>query len=471
MKAGLIETMRREGVRLRGSLFVVFCLSVLALLAAGPFLPRTYVSDAVLSFGSDELGAMPAALGQLRALAARHPDGELSVETRGRELRLGWTSGHPAAVRETLQGLIDTLVEQTRQALADALEADATHLERELQEVRERQGGAQRALADALAAMPEGGNAAAGARLGKLQAEADALALEIRGARTRQAELEARVQELETAIDEARPDATGVQELERQLQEAQGALARTAVASAEIAGKAGSAAQLEGARAEHAKAQQQVDALSRSVAQAREALAEAGTRRAGLVARHASAQEELANLLSTGEDNRRRERQLRGLIEEARGELVRLEGENEQIQQLDRAVTAADAELRAAETGLARHAETVERMRQGPELPFVVSSSPGKARVGRGLPVWQQVLLALAAGLLLAFARLVLAALSVRGAKSLVRLADELQVKALVELPLWRDPMADPAARWRRAGALLLGLLTAAACIVSLRVA
>ena len=44
-------------------------------------------------------------------------------------------------------------------------------------------------------------------------------------------------------------------------------------------------------------------------------------------------------------------------------------------------------------------------------------------------------------------------------------------MKALVELPVWRDPMSDPSAKWRRAGLVLLGLLTAAACIVFWRVA
>ena len=76
---------------------------------------------------------------------------------------------------------------------------------------------------------------------------------------------------------------------------------------------------------------------------------QAGARHAGLVARHASAQEELANLRRVAEENGRRERQLRRLVDEARSELVRLEGENEQVQQLNRAVTAADALLRDAE--------------------------------------------------------------------------------------------------------------------------
>ena len=50
MNAGLMTTMRREYARLRARLFVLFCVAVLALLAAGSFLPRTYVSDAVLAF-------------------------------------------------------------------------------------------------------------------------------------------------------------------------------------------------------------------------------------------------------------------------------------------------------------------------------------------------------------------------------------------------------------------------------------
>jgi hypothetical protein len=466
-----MDIMRREYLRLRGRLFVLFCIAVLALLAAGIFLPRTYVSDAVLAFDSNALDAMPATVEQLRALAARHPEGKLRVETRGRELLLGWEGTRPVGLRETLKELIDALVAQTRNSLADALDADAARLEREVQAAREGQGAAQQALAAALAALPEGGDAAAGARLGKLQAEADALALEIRGFRTRQAELEARVQELAARLGEGQPDAARVQTLEQQLRAAQAALGRAAAAAADVAAKPGTAAEIEVARAENARAQQEVDALSRTLMEAQNEFAAAGARYAGLVARHASAQEELASLRSVAEDSGRRERQLRRLVDEARSDLVRLEGENEQIQQLNRAVTAADALLRDAEAGLARHAEVVAQMRERPELPYALSAGPGNPRLGSGLPAWQQLLLALAAGVMIALLRLLEAAFSARSAKSLVRLADELQVKALVELPVWRDPMSDPAAIWRRAGLVLLGLLTAAAGIVFLRVA
>ena len=100
-----------------------------------------------------------------------------------------------------------------------------------------------------------------------------------------------------------------------------------------------------------------------------------------------------------------------------------------------------------------------------------MSAGPGNPRLGSGWPAWQQLLAALAAGAVLAFLGLLQAASSARSAKSLALLADELQVKPLVELPVWRDPMADPAAQWRRAGLALLGLLAAAACAAFLRVA
>ena len=221
MTAGLMDIMRREYLRLRGRLFVLFCVAVLALLAAGFFLPRTYVSDAVLAFDSNALDAMPATAEQLRALASRHAEGVLHVETRGRELLLGWEGARPAGLRETLKELIDALVAGTRESLADALDADAARLGSEVQAAREGQAAAQQALADALAALPEGGNAAAGARLGKLQAEADTLALEIRAGRARQAELQARVQELAAGLDEAQPRGARVQALEQQLRAAQ----------------------------------------------------------------------------------------------------------------------------------------------------------------------------------------------------------------------------------------------------------
>jgi chromosome segregation ATPase len=374
-------------------------------------------------------------------------------------------------LRETLQEIIDGLVTGTRESLSDALHSDAARLEREVQAARGGQAAAQQVLADALAALPEGGNAAAGARLGKLQAEADTLALEIRAGRARQGQLEARVQELAVELGQAQPDAARVQALEQQLRAAQATLGRTAAAAADVAAKPGTAADIEAAKADSARSQQEVEALSRTRAQAQNELAEAGARHAGLVARHASAQEELANLGRVAQENARRERQLRRLVEEARGELVRLEGENEQIQQLNRAVTAADARLHDAESALARHAEALARMREQPQLPYALSAGPGNPRLGSGLPPWQQLLLALAGGVVFAFVRLLEAAFSARSAKSLARLADELQVKALVELPVWRDPMSDPAANWRRAGLVLLGLLTAAACVVFLRVA
>ena len=471
MTAGPMDIMRREYLRLRARLFVLFCVAVLALLAAGFFLPRTYVSDAVLAFDSNALDAMPATTEQLRALASRHAEGVLHVETRGRELLLGWEGARPAGLRETLKELIDALVAGTRESLAAALDADAARLGSELQAARAAQAAAQQALADALAALPEGGNAAAGARLGKLQAEADTLALEIRAGRARQAEVQARVRELAAGFDEARPDGARVQALEQQLRTAQAALGKAAADAADLTAKAGAAAEIEAARAGSVKAQQDVEELSRKLADAQNELAQAGTRHAALVARHASAQEELASLGRVADDNGRRERQLRRLVEEARSELVRLEGENEQVQQLNRAVSGADARLHEAEAALARHDEALARMRERPELPYALSAGPGSPRLGSGLPAWQQLLLALAAGAMIVFLRLLEAAFSARSAKSLARLADELQVKALVELPVWRDPMSDPSAKWRRAGLVLLGLLSAAACLLFLRVA
>ena len=472
MNAGLMTTMRREYARLRARLFVLFCVAVIALLAAGSFLPRTYVSDAVLAFDSSALDAMPAAADRLRALASAHPGGALRAETRGRELLLGWEGAHPAGLRETLKQLIDELVAHSRETLAASQAADAARLEREVQAAREARAAAEQALAAALAALPEGGDAAAGARLGKLQAEAEALALDMRAGRSRQAELEARVQELATGLEEAEPDDARVQALEAQLRDAQAALGRAAAAAADLAGKPGATpAGIEAARAESARAQQAVDALSRDLADAQDELVAAGTRHAALAARHAAAQEELAQLRGVAEASARQERQLGRLIEEARAELMRLEGENEQIQQLDRAVSAADAALRDAESALARQAETAARTRGRPELPYTLSAGPGNPRLGSGWPAWQQLLAALAAGAVLAFLGLLQAASSARSAKSLALLADELQVKPLVELPVWRDPMADPAAQWRRAGLALLGLLAAAACAAFLRVA
>ena len=273
----------------------------------------------------------------------------------------------------------------TRESLADTLHAEAARLEREVQAARGGQATAQQVLADALAALPEGGNAAAGARLGKLQAEADTLTLEIRAARARQRELEARVRELAVELGQAQPDAARVQALEQQLRAAQAELGRTAAAAADVAAKPGTAADIEAAKAESARAQQEVEALSRTLAQAQNELAEAGARHAGLVARHASAQEELANLGRVAQENARRERQLRRLVEEARGELVRLEGENEQIQQLNRAVTAADARLHDAESALARHAEALGTHARAAAVAVRAECRPGQSAPGQRL--------------------------------------------------------------------------------------
>ena len=67
--------------------------------------------------------------------------------------------------------------------------------------------------------------------------------------------------------------------------------------------KPGTAAELEVAKAANARAQQEVDALSRALAQAQNEFANAGARHAGLVARHASALEELASLDRVAEEN------------------------------------------------------------------------------------------------------------------------------------------------------------------------
>ncbi|MBK6279554.1 MAG: hypothetical protein IPF57_16210 [Gammaproteobacteria bacterium] len=391
MNAGLTTIMRREYVRLRGHMFVLFCVAVLALLAAGSLLPRSYVSEAVLAFDSSALDAMPATAERLRTLASAQPGGALRVETRGRELILGWEGGHPAGLRETLKQLIDELVAQSRASRADALAADAARLEREVRAAREAGAAAEQALAAALAALPKGGDAAAGARLGKLQAEAEVLALETRTGRGRQAELEARVRELATGLEAAEPDDARVLALETQLREA--------------------------------------------------------CRRCQYPARATTAPPDRGGARGVG----------------AAGGRERADPEAGPGRQRG-GCRLARRRVGAGAAGRGRRAGA-----RAAGAPLHAQRRPGQSAPGQRLAGRQQLLAAVAAGAALAFLACSRAA-SARSAKSLVLLADELQVKPLVELPVWRDPMTDPAARWRRAGLVLLGLLTAAAGAAFLRV-
>jgi len=455
MNGGLVETLRREHARLRWSLVNVCSLTVLAVLAASFLVPRSYVSEAVLGFSVADAGSIPATAERLRSLAAGRHGGIANIQPRGRELVVGVQSDDPAQARPELKSLLDSLMADARQAQLGALDAQAKRLARAVDAAKEQLAAARKATADALAVLPAGGNAAAAARLGKLQAESDGLALEIRDGRRHVADLEARVEELGAEIDGARPDAAAVDALERQLKEAQGELGRA------VASGGGDAA----------KAHAHVEALEKSLTGARATLDAERSRQAGLVARRESAQEELANRRRQNEASERRAAQLEALVEEARKELVRLEGENAQIQQLGKTESAAERTLSDAEDEAARHAASVERARERPDLPFTLSVPPGEPRLAAGFAAWQYVLIGVAAGVAGSLAALLLHGLRARDSKSLARLAEQLQVKALVELPVWRDPIVDAGARRRRARALSLLVFSAASCAVYLRFA
>lgn len=466
MKSGLIDTARKEFARLRWSLLSMASLVVLAVLVLGYLLPPRYAADAVLSFSRPAPGAMDEARDALAALAAGRTDGTLRARALGNELLLSFESAAPSLARTALGAVIDAFTADTRESLARALAQEADRLDRELAGARAAHEAAQQELQQALAALPEGGAGAAGARLGHLQAEADALALDIRDGRRRAEELDARVRELDAQIDALRPDASTVQSLESTLQQAQARLAAGLAARSELAASGRSASgELQQAEAAVERAQAEVDQVNAALAAARQTLADERARRAGLVARREGALEETTSLRGATEAKARRANQLNRLIAEARADLERLERQDLAIQRLSGAAKAAEARLREAEEGVAENDEAAVRLRERPELPFTLSVPPGPPRLISGMERWQYVALALGMGLGALLVVLILAALIGRSGKSVARLADQFEVPALVELPIWRDVKVEPSVRRARGAALLLMLLAAGGCV------
>lgn len=74
--------------------------------------------------------------------------------------------------------------------------------------------------------------------------------------------------------------------------------------------------------------------------------------------------------------------------------------------------------------------------------------------------------LAIAAGCAVAVLRLLAATVIGHERRSLALLADRLHVRALVELPTWRDTVRDPAAVLRRTSSVLVALFGVAACVL-----
>ncbi|HNC69302.1 MAG TPA: hypothetical protein PKZ77_02330, partial [Pseudomonadales bacterium] len=183
---------------------------------------------------------------------------------------------------------------------------------------------------------------------------------------------------------------------------------------------------------------------------------------AALVARRESAREELAHQRSANAAATRRAADLGRLIEESRTELLRLQGENEQIQRLNEAGETAARVVAGAREQLDAH--TVRMARESPQLPFTLVASRSEPELVHGLTSGQVVGLAAASGCVVVLLRLLAACMIRHETRNLALLADRLQVRALVELPVWRDSTRDPLATVRRVGSMLVALVGVTAC-------
>ncbi len=410
-----VGRLRREYARLRWTLPLWWTATVVAVLACGLVLPRTWIVESALRFGDTGTNAIADAEQVLRRLAVSSVTGELRFERVGAELRVELAANdQPQQLRSALPALIDAFVADRRQAALQVLRDEQQRLKSVLERAEAEDAAAQDRLGEALAALPAGGDTTVAARLGRMQAEAQRLALEIRDGNARVAALDARVAELATAIESMQADGDGVDASEP-----------------ESAGEQG------GPRVEYA----------------------------ALVARRESAREELAHQRSANAAATRRAAELGRLIEDSRVELLRLQGENEQIQRLNEAGETAARAVASAREQLDAH-----MARQSPPLPFTLVASRSEPRLVRGLTREQMVGLAAAGGCVVVLLRLLAACVIRHETRNLALLADRLQVRALVELPVWRDSTRDPVATLRRAGSLVVALVGVTACAAYLLV-
>lgn len=446
------SVLRRELSRLGWVLPGWWAVGVIVVLLATLLLPRIWFVDAELDLAGADEAAFAGAERALREELQRSGGGTVHLERRGSGLLVALQSAEDAAgLDRRLESAFDTVLVAARQTRAREYEAERTRLEDALARSRDSRAAADHALADALREQPAGGDTAVAARLGRMQAEVDGLAIEIRDGAARERTLEARVAELDAALRAGEPDTAAVERLERELLQVR---ERLEALAPDDAGRT--------------VAQADADSLVAELERARAALATQRSDAAGLTARRESAREELANQRSRNQAATRRESELRKLVEQAREELLRLQGENQSVQRLHAEQQSAESAERVALQDLERHQQLIERLRAEPRPLFRIVTPPEAPRLMSGMLPMQAVGLAVAAGVLLALVRLLATTVVGRRARSLALLAGDLHVRALVELPVWRDSMADPGAKVRRAGALLFTAIGVLACLAYL---
>lgn len=402
----------REYARLRWTLPLWWTATVLVVLACGLVLPRTWMVESVLRFDASGPDTIADAEQVLRRLAAPSAAGELRLERVGAELRVELVaSDRPQELRAALPTLVDAFVTERRLAASQVWRDEQQRLKSVLARAEAEDTAARDRLGEALAALPAGGDTTVAARLGRMQAEAQRLALEIRDGNARSAALQARVAELDTELGSMQAEGGGVDTPEQ-----------------------GSAQEQQNQRVEYA----------------------------ALVARRESAREELAHQRSANAAATRRAADLGRLIEESRTELLRLQGENEQIQRLNEAGETAARVVAGAREQLDAH--TARIARESPQLPFTLVGSRSEPELVRGLTSGQVVGLAAAGGCVVVLLRLLAACMIRHETRNLALLADRLQVRALVELPVWGDSTRDPLATVRRVGSMLVALVGVTAC-------
>lgn len=483
------EIVRREGYRLRYRLPTVFCVTTLLVLAIGYSLPRSYVSEATLAWQASDIALRNHIREELRSAASASGDGRLALIDAGDSLALRWQSIEDSVPAQELERVLDTLTSDVRQRVVDEVDTEEARLQSALQVSRRAYEAASQQLNSAIDRLPDGGGAAAGAKLGQLQAEQEALELENAENQSLEARLLGRIEELNSQIGAGEPDDSRVTEQEQSLKRAEAALVAAVVAQAD-AEDVLSARQAEViaidevlpesdpayARVTEAQTlveslQANVDDLTRSLGGARRELASAQSRYASLIARLGAAQEDLSSTKESLQTGEARQLELTRLVEQARDKLSQLEQDNVALRQLRSAYDTAQREFRELQVEARRHAQDAVRLRARPPLPFTIAERPSAARLKQGFESWQTVVGATSCGLALALLLLIGASLRGSSGKSLAKLTDELRVAPTVELPVWSDPIAAKGTGLRR---LLIGLLmfiTAAACIAFIQFA
>ncbi|MCG3169155.1 MAG: hypothetical protein CALGDGBN_00668 [Pseudomonadales bacterium] len=415
----LLQIARKEMRARRLSSATLGCGVCLLLLAGAWFLPRGYTTTAQLALAQDVVDE-----GKIAARVLGHlgNDPLLAVEHRGTQFDLRYSAPSAQQAFDGVSAAIARALSRELELLRSERRAAQENLGHQLEHARTQLRTTDADLKAALAALPQGGESALGARLGQLQGELDALLVDLRSNRDLQTTLARRVAALDARLAELRAAAAELDSVEA---EAARVNADAATVDPERA-LAGLDEQRQRVLAEHPDL--------------REALQSVPVERQQFEARRAALGDEIRA-------KQARERQLRTLIEQGRVDSATLIEGNQILRDLQREYDDAAALERQLSVRLNELRLDAELRTTPSALPVSVSRAPLLPLRPDGIPGWVYVLFAALGGVLVAGVRLlghILVDDRVRLAQGVL---EEVEVPVLAVIPEYRPREAHARVR------------------------